>query len=72
MKCDGCPFHKYEVGLEDADEWCDVFGDISLDEKRSRKDETGCRYNMRTLAKFKRDKDKADSLALMRCYAPKE
>lgn len=25
MKCDGCPFHKYEVGLEDADEWCDIF-----------------------------------------------
>lgn len=32
MKCENCPYHKYEV-YEDADEYCDIFGDFPEDEK---------------------------------------
>lgn len=56
MKCSKCPYHRYEVGFEDADETCDVFYDFPDDEK-SRKDGEGCIFNLRTLAKYKRLKD---------------
>lgn len=66
MKCDGCPFHKYEVGLEDADEWCDIFGNFPEDEK-SRKDGEGCIFNMQTLKKKKAEKDEE----FIKLYNPK-
>lgn len=56
MQCSKCPYHRYEVGLEDADEYCEVFNDFP-DDDRLRKDEEGCIFNLRTLAKYKRLKD---------------
>lgn len=41
MQCSKCPYHRYEVGLEDADEYCEVFNDFP-DDDRLRKDEEGC------------------------------
>lgn len=65
MKCDGCPYHKYEI-YEDANEYCTVFGEFPEDEK-SRKDGEGCIYNMRTLAKYKRKNDEAFEKYLQNC-----
>jgi len=66
MKCSGCPYHHYEVGMEDADEYCAVFGDFPEDEK-SRKDEEGCIYNLRTLHKYKRQNDASFEQYLKDC-----
>ena len=65
MKCEHCPYHKYEV-YEDADEYCDIFGDFPEDEK-SRKDGEGCIFNMRTLKKYKRLNDQAFEKYLQTC-----
>lgn len=56
MLCENCPYHKYDVGMEDADEYCDIFGDYIKD-GIARKDEEGCRFNLRTLKKKKAEKD---------------
>ena len=65
MRCENCPYHIYDVGPEDADEYCEVFGDKWLtDERHTRKDEEGCRYNRRTLDKFKRIADEKEREAL--------
>ena len=66
MKCEHCPYHRYEVGFEDADETCDIFGDFPEDEK-SRKDGEGCIFNMRTLNKYKRMNDEAFEKYLQHC-----
>lgn len=65
MKCDGCPYHKYEI-YEDADEYCVIFGEFPEDEK-SRKDGEGCIFNMRTLDKYKRMNDEAFDKYLQNC-----
>lgn len=65
MKCDRCPYHRYEV-YEDADDYCDIFGDFPEDEK-SRKDGEGCIFNMRTLDKYKRMNDEAFEKYLQNC-----
>lgn len=59
MICGNCPYYHYEVGMEDADEYCDVFGGDFDSEKHSRKSEDGCRYNMKTLKKWKQKRDEA-------------
>lgn len=57
MLCDNCPYHRYEV-YDDADDYCEIFGDFP-DDERSRKNDDGCKYNMRTLKKWKRMQDEA-------------
>lgn len=59
MLCGNCPYYHYEVGMEDADEYCDVFGGDFDSEKHSRKSEDGCRYRMATLDKFNNNNLKA-------------
>ena len=56
MLCRNCPYYRYEVGFEDADEYCDIFGNFPED-KKSRKDGEGCVFNMQTLKKKKAEKD---------------
>lgn len=57
MECSKCPYHWYEAGFEDADEGCMVFGGYFPPDGKSRKDEDGCIFNLRTLAKYKRLQD---------------
>lgn len=63
MLCRNCPYHRYEVGFEDADETCDVFYEFP-DDERSRKDGEGCIFNLRTLKKKKAEMDEEVARAL--------